>query len=242
MVSLFFFFILFFFASTRRFDQLRLQARVVSGFGMVLRLQYTSKSSDFVKDILEKSTCQAIRIYDLFQIAFERLPARPGLQNEAKGIPKASQEPWFESPCTFWTPRGATMTPRGATMTLKKSCRTDSSLIFKDVKSFFVRFYVTFGMPLCCPEFKFSYLRTCKSHSTVNTSWHKYIVQFTSSTNPQPRMRRLNTFQRSAIDEPIWNSLRFDVRLLKGEIRRPDTNAHIMWKAKHITLAQNVLL
>ena len=29
-------------------------------------------------------------------------------------------------------------------------------------------------MPLCCLEFKFSYLRTCKSHSIVNTCWHKF--------------------------------------------------------------------
>ena len=62
-------------------------------------------------------------------------------------------------------------------MTLKKGCRTDYSLIFGDINAFFDRFYVTFGMPLCCLELKFSYLRTCKSHSIVNTCWHKFHVR-----------------------------------------------------------------
>ena len=87
-----------------------------------------------------------------------------------KGAPKASHEPWFESFCSFWT-------PRGATMTLKRGCGTDYSLTFDDIHMFFVRFYVTFGMPLRCLEPKFSYLRTCKSHSVVNACWHKFHVR-----------------------------------------------------------------
>ena len=84
--------------------------------------------------------------------------------------PKASHELWFESSCSFWT-------PRGATMTLEKGCRTDYSVIFGDINEFFVRFYITFRMPLCCLEFKFSYLRTCKSHSIANTCWHRFHVR-----------------------------------------------------------------
>ena len=86
------------------------------------------------------------------------------------GLPKASHEPWFESSCGFWT-------PRGATMTLKKGCRADYPLIFADINSFFVRFYITFGVPLCCLELKFSYLRTCNSHSMVNSCWGESHVR-----------------------------------------------------------------
>ena len=62
-------------------------------------------------------------------------------------------------------------------MTLEKGCRTDYSVIFGDINEFFVRFYITFKMPLCCLEFKFSYLRTCKSHSITNTCWHRFHVR-----------------------------------------------------------------
>ena len=130
-------------------------------------------------------------------------------------------------------------------------------------------------MPLCCPELKFSYLRTCKSHSIVNTCWHKFHVRshlvyawqviilhaaidflyqeakaqnrpiksasrsryLPTRYNPQVQLIHnqgygdyLHFNERSAIDEPIWNSQRFDVRLLTREIRCKKhlaTHAHI---------------
>ena len=109
MVSLFFIFILYFFASKWKFEQLRLQASLVEGFRVVLRLQWTSKSSDFVKDILQKSTCKASS-----KVLLSGFQTAQVSKMELEGAPKASHEPWFESSCTFWTPRGATWRSRRA--------------------------------------------------------------------------------------------------------------------------------
>ena len=69
------------------------------------------------------------------------------------------------------------LTLTGATMTLQKGYRTNYSLIFEDINQFLVIFCATFRMPLCCFEFKFSYLRTCKLHSIVNTCWQRFHVR-----------------------------------------------------------------
>jgi len=69
-------------------------------------------------------------------------------------------------------------------------------------------------------------------------------VQFTGSTNPQPRIWRLYTFQRSALYEPIWNSQRFDGSLLTREIRRKKhlaARAHTMWM-RTVSCAGSVVL
>ena len=92
------------------------------------------------------------------------------------GAPKASHEPWFESSCSFWT-------PRGATMTLKRGCGTHYSLIFDDIHESFVRFYVTFGMPLCCLELKVSYLRTCNSPSMIRLAGMNFTYDHISFTH-----------------------------------------------------------
>ena len=50
-----------------------LRATVLNGFQRTLRVPWTSKSSDFVEDILKKSGFQGLRLYDPFWSSVERL-------------------------------------------------------------------------------------------------------------------------------------------------------------------------
>ena len=82
-------FLCYFLWTTSKSEYLWLQASVMGGFRMVLRPQWTSKSTDFVKNILQKSPFQAIRIQDLFQSALERPPDPPGSAKWGpQGLPK----------------------------------------------------------------------------------------------------------------------------------------------------------
>ena len=83
MISLILSFLCYFLLLRSKSEYLWLQASDMTGFRMVLRLHWTSKSSDFVKDILQKSTFQAMRIQDLLKVLLSGLWTRQGLQNEA---------------------------------------------------------------------------------------------------------------------------------------------------------------
>ena len=83
------------------------------------------------------------------------------------------------------------------------------------------------------------------ARAEVDTCQQGTIHRFNSST-----MSRLRAFQRCEIDEPIWNSQRFDVRLLTRKIRRKQhlaahahiqTNTHTMWMRTVSCVASVVL-
>ena len=121
--------------------------------------------------------------------------------------------------------------------------------------------FMTFGMPLCCPEFKFSYLvdflyqeAKAQNRPIKSASRSRYLP---TRYNPQVQLIHnqgygdyLHFNERSAIDEPIWNSQRFDVRLLTRKIRRKQhlaahahiqTITHTMWMRTVSCVASVVL-
>ena len=68
------------------------------GSKLVLGGPRNAKNSDFVKDILQKSTFQAIRISDLVKTTSGPLLGRVEPPNEAHGrIARKVHKPWFSS-------------------------------------------------------------------------------------------------------------------------------------------------
>ena len=108
MVSLFFTFILYFFASKWNLNSygskqgLWAVSRCFWGSAeppKVVILLGTSFKNRLFKQCASKTSSKVL--LSGFQTA-QVSKMKP------EGAPKASHEPWFESSCTFWTPRGAT--------------------------------------------------------------------------------------------------------------------------------------
>ena len=82
--------------SRSKFECLKPKAGVLLGFRQVLKRPWASKSIDFARDILQKSTFSAMYVQDLFQSLLEsHLDRHEPSKWNPRGAPRGSENPGF---------------------------------------------------------------------------------------------------------------------------------------------------